>query len=44
MQLRYWLCGAIRMLNKECIYITGYVVQLGCLIKNAVTLLVMWCS
>jgi hypothetical protein len=33
MQLRYLLCGAVRMLNKECSYVTGYVVQLGCLIK-----------
>jgi hypothetical protein len=44
MQLPYWLCGAIWLLNKECSYVTVYVVQLGCLIKNAVTLLVMWCS
>jgi hypothetical protein len=44
MQLRYWLCGAVRLLNKECSYVTGYVVQLRYLIKNAVALLVMWYS
>jgi hypothetical protein len=30
MQFRYWLYGAFRMPNKDCIYVTGYVVQLGC--------------
>jgi hypothetical protein len=44
MQLRYWLCGEVRMRNKECIYVTGHVMHLECLIKIAVTLLVMWCS
>jgi hypothetical protein len=44
MQLRYWLCGAVRLPNKEFSYITGYVLQLGCLLNNAVTLLIMWCS
>jgi hypothetical protein len=33
MQLRYCLCGAVRMPNKDCSYVTGYVVQLECLIK-----------
>jgi hypothetical protein len=30
MQLHYCLCGAVRLLNKEYIYVTVYVVQLGC--------------